>query len=394
MTTTYNLDTVRSELPLLDDWTYLNTGTVGIMAEPVLKAHLDYLTHYERGGHTAQQAAVEGYDRSKQTLADLLGVDPADIAFNRNATDGINTVAAGFPLQPGDEVITSTEEHPAMVIPWLAACDRNGARLRFIAISADRNQFVANLRQQLTSHTRIVAMSHVSCETGVRLPVDLIRGIVGPDVAILIDASQSVGQFDVKIPALDADFVIGNGHKWLAGPKGTGFVWLKPESIHMAPPVYFHSETVDPNWSRDYYQSDPSPAIKLSSKAGRFEFGTRSWHLFGALADAIEYQANLGWSAIENHMRSTSNFAKESMAEIPGVRVLSPEKWEDSSGLVTFSIAGMKGELASQRLWDEHRIAQRRVESPSSVRVACAYFSSREDIQRLVKAVDSLARNG
>lgn len=394
MVSTYDLDAVRGELPLLNDWTYLNTGTVGIMAEPVLRAHLDNLAHYERGGHTAQKAAIAGYDRSKQALANLLGVDPADIAFNRNATDGINAVAAGFPLQAGNEVITSTEEHPAMVIPWLAACDRNGARLRFMPISADRDQFVANLRQHLTPQTRIVTISHVSCETGVRLPVDLIRGVVGPDVAILIDASQSVGQFEVKIPALNADFVIGNGHKWLAGPKGTGFVWFKPESIHLAPPVYFHSETVDPNWSRDYYQSDPTPAIKLSTRAERFEFGTRSWHLFGALADAIEYQSNLGWPAIESHMQTMSNHAKESLAEIPGVRVLSPEKWEDSSGLVTFSIAGMKGELASQRLWDEHRIAQRRVQSPSSVRVACAYFTSREDIQSLVEAVDSLARNG
>lgn len=394
MATTYDLDTVRGELPVLHDWIYLNTGTVGIMAEPVLKAHLDYLAHYERGGHTAQHVAVESYNHSKLKLAELLGVDPADIAFNRNATDGINAVAAGFPLQPGDEIITSTEEHPAMVIPWLAACDRNGARMRFMPISADSDQFVANLLAQFTPQTRVVTISQVSCETGVRLPVDLIRGIVGPDVAILIDASQSVGQFEVKIPKLNADFVIGNGHKWLAGPKGTGFVWFKPESIHLAPPVYFHSETVDPHWSRDYYQSDPLPAIKVSGKAERFEFGTRSWHLFGALANAIEYQATLGWPAIENHMRTMSNHAKESLAEIPGVRVLSPGEWEDSSGLVTFSIAGMKGELASQRLWDGYKIAQRRVASPSSVRVACAYFTSAEDIQCLVEAVDSLARHG
>ena len=89
-----------------------------------------------------------------------------------------------------------------------------------------------------------------------------------------------------------------------------------------------------------------------------------------------------------------SNEVKEALAEIPGVRVLSPEKWENSSGLVTFSIAGMKGELASQRLWEESKIAQRRVESPSSVRVACAYFTSHEDVQHLAEAVDSLARNG
>lgn len=393
MATNYDLDAVRGELPLLNEWTYLNTGTVGIMAEPVLRAHLDYLAHYERGGHTAQQSAVSAYDRSKRVLADLLGVEKVEIAFNRNATDGINTVAAGFPLQPGDEVITSTEEHPAMVIPWLAACDRNGARLRFMKVSADHERFVSNLREHLTSRTRVVAVSQVSCETGTRLPVGLIREIVGPDVAVLVDASQSVGQFEVRIPDLNADYVIGNGHKWLAGPKGTGFIWLRPASIHLAPPVYFHSETLDPRWTRDYYQANPSPEIVLSSRADRYEFGTRSWHLFGALADAIEYQSVLGWKSIESHMRAMSAQTKETLAEIPGVTVLSPDSWENSSALVTFAIEGITGETASQRLWNEHRIAQRRVESPSSVRVACAYFTSAEDIERLSQAVDSLARN-
>lgn len=394
MATPYDLDDVRAQLHTLNEWTYLNTGTVGIMAEPVLEAHLQNIALYERGGHPAQEHAVAGYERARRSLAALLGVSPNDIAFNRNATDGINTVAAAFPLTAGDEVITSTEEHPAMIIPWLAACDRSGARLRYVTMCADVDRFTSNLRDLVTPRTRVIALSHVSCETGTRMPVELIRDIVGPDVTILIDASQSVGQFSVKIPLLNADFVIGNGHKWLAGPKGTGFVWLRPESIHLAPPVYFHSDTVDPHWSREYYQADPPPALKISRSAGRFEFGTRSWHLYGALADAIEYLTALGWVAIEQHMSTTSDYTKAALAEIPGVKVLTPDEWSDSSGLVTFSIEGMKGDAASRRLWNDHHIAQRRVEAPTAVRISCAYFTSTHDIDVLVRAVDSLARNG
>lgn len=394
MARAYPLETLRANLPILEQWTYLNTGTVGVMAEPVLESHLAHVTAYERGGHTAQADAVAAYEHSRKVLAELLSVSPDDIAFNRNASDGINMVAAAFPLRPGDEVITSVEEHPAMILPWLAACERNGARLRYVDVSPHPDTFAEYLRAVLTKHTRIVAISQVSCETGTRLPVQTIRDIVGPDVAILIDASQSVGQFEVRIPDLNADFVIGNGHKWLAGPKGTGFAWFRPESLHLAPPVHFHSETVDPHWSRQHYQADPAPGIKISDRATRFEFGTRAWHLYGALADAIEYQQELGWQAVEGHMTKMSGIMKETLAEIPGVTVLSPDAWEDSSGLVTFSIAGIKGEDASQRLWNDHAIAQRRVESPSAVRVSASYFTSTDDIEKLAAAVDSLARNG
>jgi selenocysteine lyase/cysteine desulfurase len=110
------------------------------------------------------------------------------------------------------------------------------------------------------------------------------------------------------------------------------------------------------------------------------------------LADAIDYQALLGWSAIFEHVRRMSDRAKEQLAEIPGVTVLTPPAWQQSSGLVTFSIADLEGTDVSRQLWDKHRIVQRRVEQPSAVRVSCAYFTSPHDLDRLADAVDQIAR--
>lgn len=387
----YSLKQVRAAIPLLTDWTYLNTGTVGVMAEPVLQAHLNNVVAFERGGHTAQASAIEGYEHARRSLADLLGARPEDIGLNRNASDGINTVAAAFQLRPGDEVITSTEEHPAMVLPWLAACQRSGATLRFIPLSPDSETFRDHLAAAVTDSTRMVAISQVSCETGARIPVEIIGDVVGDETAILIDASQSVGQFHVTAPKLNADFVIGNGHKWLAGPKGTGFIWIRPGAIDLAPPVHFHSETVDPPWSRGHYQSEPLPALTLSQKADRYEFGTRAWHIYGALTDAIDYQASLGWDHVWDHVARVSGYCKAQLAEINGVSVLTPASWDESSGIVTFAIDGLDGVSASDRLWNGFNIAQRRVEAPSAVRVSVSYFTSTEDIDRLCDAVESLA---
>jgi selenocysteine lyase/cysteine desulfurase len=391
-TTRYDLDSVRRDLPVLQDWTYLNTGTVGIMPEPVLEKHLAYIADHERGGHATQHRAIEGYERARSTLAEFIGAQPGDVALNRNATDGINWVAANFPLEPGDEVVTSTEEHPAMIFPWLAACQRSGATLRFTPLTHNPDELVENLSQIVSPATRVVTMSQVSCETGKRVPVERIREIVGPDVAVLVDASQSVGQFPVNVTALNANFVIGNGHKWLAGPKGTGFAWFQPDSIDLVPPAYFGDGAVDPHWSRAYYQTEPGPPVTFAGDATRFEFGTRAWHMYEALADAIEYQGALGWDAVFDHVRGISGHMKAVLEEIPGVDVITPPEWDASSGIVSFTTSGLVGRDVSKRLWDEQRIAQRSVEVPSAVRVSCTYFTSEDDVTRLAEAVDRIAR--
>ena len=392
MAPVYDLDAARRALPITSNWTYLNTGTVGVMAEPVLEAHLDNLADHERGGHATQARAVAGYERARRAVAQLVGVAPEEIALNRNATDGVNFVSAGFPLRAGDEVLTSTEEHPAVVLPWLVACQRAGAQLRFVPFSVEHDEFALQLRAALSSRTRAVIFSHVSCETGARAPVHLIREIVGPDIAVMIDAAQSVGQFAVDFPALGADYVIGNGHKWLAGPKGTGFAWFAPGAPLLAPPPFVGDGAVEPAWTRALYQAEPSPQIAFARSATRFEFGTRAWHMYGALEDAIDYQARLGWSAIFDHAQTMSGRVKEQLAEIPGVTVVTPPAWEQSSGLVTFTVEGMLGTDVSKRLWDKHRIVQRRVEQPSAVRVSCAYFTSYADLDQLAAAVDHIAR--
>ena len=387
----YDIQRVRSELPILREWTYLNTGTVGVMPDPVFEQLAALLRHYEQGGHTSQADVVAGADKAKKSLAELLGVPEREIALNRNATDGINLVASTFPLAHGDEVITSTEEHPAMVLPLLAACERAGARLRFVPFESNPNTLRTALESVVSDQTRLVAISHVSCETGARLPASVLRDVVGPDVAILVDASQSVGQFAFTIPELRADFVIGNGHKWLAGPKGSGFAWVSSDAEHLVPPAYVASDSFDPHWSRAHYQSEPAPALKYADGAARYEFGTRSWHLHAGLAAAIEYQATLGWDSITSHMAATSTTAKTELASIAGVTVHSPLNWEQSSGLVTFSIEGQRGEDVAQQLWNDYRIAQRRVEAPSAVRISCAYFTDDEDLSKIVGAVQNIA---
>lgn len=390
----YDLTAVRAALPILNNVTYLNTGTVGIMAEPVLTRHLAAQADYERGGHLAQDRAQAAYEEARIAFARLLNADPDEIALTRNATDGVDLLAAGLSFGPTDEVLTTSEEHPAVLIPFAAAERRGGARLRVVPLPHDPADCLTAFERALTPQTRLVVVSHVSCETGARLPVEEIcrlcreRGIL-----TLVDGAQSLGQFPVNVQAIGCDFMTGNGHKWLAGPKGTGFLYLRRELIERVEPVHVGDGSITPRFDRIAFGEHPASADwDFDPTARRFEFATRNWHTFAALPDAITYLDGLGWDAIYRHAAETSDELKRRLADLPGVTLHTPLAWEQSCGLVTFSLAGWDGTALADALWQRFNIIQRRVQVPSAVRISCAYFTSSDDLDHLVDAVATLRR--
>ena len=390
----YDLDAVRRELPILQEVTYLNTGTIGIMAEPVLARHLAAQAAYERGGHTAEAVARQGYERARDALAALIGARRDEIALTRNATDGVDLVAAGLTLSPNDVVLTTNEEHPAVILPWAAAERRGGARLRLFAIASDPEETLRNFEAAVTPTTRVVVASHVSCETGVRLPIEEIcRRCRDRGILTLVDGAQSVGQFPLSVDAIGCDFMTGNGHKWLCGPKGTGFMFARTDVIERLQPIHVGAGSTSPGFDRVAFGDHPAEAAwDWEPTARRFEYGTRNWHSFAAVADAIDYLAALGWGAVERHCAATAAALKGRLADTPGVTVHSPRDWECSCGLVTFGYAGWEGVDLARRLWDDHHVIQRRVQVPNGVRISCAYFSAPEDLDRLFDALAALRR--
>ena len=126
--------------------------------------------------------------------------------------------------------------------------------------------------------------------------------------------------------------------------------------------------------------------------ASKFEFGTRNWHTFVALADSIDYLSGLGWETIERHCGELSAELKRCLQAEPGVTLHSPVDWKDSSGLVTFTYEGWDGVELSQRLWNDFQLIQRRVQVPNGVRISCAYFNTQDDLDRLFDALRKLRR--
>ena len=389
-----DLGRLRSDLSILNDVTYLNTGTVGIMPRPVLTKHLAAIEQYEIGGHLTQAAAQDGYQRAREALAALIGAPSESIALTRNATDGVNLVAAGLKLEQGAVALTTDQEHPAVILPWASAERRGGAHLELFTIGPDPEVTLANFKRALRPETKIVIVSHVSCETGQRLPVEEIcricreRGIFS-----MVDGAQSVAQFPVDVTQIGCDFMTGNGHKWIAGPKGTGFLYIAPDMLPLVEPVHVGDGSVSPRFDRVALGDDPAAAgWTFEPSASRFEYGTRNWHTFCALSDSIAYLDDIGWDSIEAHAADLSNELKQRLSDEPDATLHSPRAWEDSSALVTFGFAGWNGAELSERLWNDYKIIQRRVQVPNGVRISCAYFNNSTDLDVLMAALKALRK--
>lgn len=390
----YPIDEIRRDVQVLNELCYLNTGTVGAMNETVLARHLETISRYERYGYAGDPGAREACELGRSTLARILNAKPSEIALTRNASDGINYVVAGLDLPAGSTIVTTTEEHPAVLHPLALAARKSGIAVKMISLSGSDDELLDRFRISVSQPgVKLAIFSHVSCETGRRLPArDMCRTCDAYDVLSLVDGAQSLGQLPVDVRNIGSDFMTGNGHKWLCGPKGTGFLHVRGDRTELIAPAYVGDGSIEPRFDRSYYGQTgiDDSHWQFRGDAWKFEFGTRNWHQYGAISDAVDYQEQLGWNKIYDHVDELSTRLKQELASRPGITVHTPDPWIESCGIVTFSLDGWDGVKLSEELWQRHNIVQRRVQIPSGVRISVAHYTDSDDIDQLLRALDQI----
>lgn len=382
---------VRRAYPSLTEMTYLNVATHGLTPQPVLDRYLEMVTRTARYGHAIyNNEDVPAYTRARVAVAGILGVPPHWLAFSRNATDGINYVIGSLAWEPGDEAITSDQEHPAVTHPF-AYGDRRGLfAARTFGIDADPAVTLRNLEAQITPRTRLIVCSHVSSQTGIRTPGPEICALAARlnatgrerPILTLIDGTQELGQWRVDVPAIGCDFYVTNGHKWLGGPKGSGMLVVHERAFGLLTPPYMsggiddHGEPIE-----DMLQHRDAPRL--------FETGTQNLAVVTVLADAVAWLDKLGWDWIEEREREMAGYLRGRLRTLPGVTVLTPDEWERSSAITSFSVEGLDALQIQATLWDQ-RIITRYVPEWNGIRIATPYFTSAEDLDRLIEALRRL----
>ncbi|MGH2458582.1 MAG: aminotransferase class V-fold PLP-dependent enzyme [Chloroflexota bacterium] len=392
-TETYDLTGLRAALPSLADVTYLNSGTEGIMAEPVLKRYFEILGHFERYGYWDRRRISDEMTRARERLASVINADPDEVCVTHSGTDGVSIVLGAFTFQPGDEIVIGSEEHPAIAYPSFALQTVAGIRVRRFQFCHDPADTLRSFQSQFTPKTRVAAFSHVSCETGIRMPAaEMTRFAHDRGVRVLLDGAQSVGSFPVDFHGIGCDYLTGSVHKWLCGPKGTGVLAVRRDRLDDLTPRYIGGGSLAEGIPSDQLNRPEDIRVQFHPTATRFEYGMRNPALYAGVALAVDYLADVGWQVIADHEREMVTELKRRLAAIDGVTVQTPMEWEHSSPILNFKVAGLTGKELNQRFWDDWQIVQRAVRDPDGIRLSVAYFTGPQDLDRVVEAVKQIRR--
>ncbi|MCU0490568.1 MAG: aminotransferase class V-fold PLP-dependent enzyme [Chloroflexaceae bacterium] len=377
-----NSTNVRADFPGLRELTYLNMGTHGLMPEPALRRYQAAIASYEQIGYFAHYELEAAREQARARMAALINALPEAVALTGNANDGINLVAAGLAWHPGDEVLVSDQEHPALESPFGYRATRGELVLRRFHVGATAAETLANVEQALSPRTRLLAFSYISCQTGTRLPAAAICQLArGRGVQTLVDGAQALGQFPLDVAALGCDYLASNGHKWLGGPKGTGLFYLRPELLDELRPAHVGAGSLRPEQA----------APELLPTAARFEFGTRTLPLWVGMNAALDWWEERGFEPLQTHMQAMSARLKAQVLERPQLQLLTPLDWEDSSALASFRVAGQPDSIALLKWLWEQRIVVRAVTEQKAIRISTACFTNDEDLARLFTALDGIA---
>jgi len=347
----------RAQFPVLERYAYLQAGSVGPLSTPTVEAmrEVEELGLREGRGNAVQfQAILERREEARAQIAALVGVDVEQVALTASTTDGCNVVLAGLELGPGDEVVTTTDEHFGLLGPLHAS----GARVVVVPPDPER------ILEAVSPRTRLLALSHVLWTTGQVLPVHELKAESG--LPILVDGAQSVGAMPVDANGLD--YYTISGQKWLCGPEGTGaLVVAEPESLRVARPSYLSQRSYEPDGA-----FEPRPGAR------RFDPNLTPNALLAGFRTAVASQPE--W-ALERAAQMAERCRE--LLEAAGQEVVSPAA---RATLVSWRVPVEESAAVVARL-AEAGVVVRDLPGRGLVRASVGWWTSEDDLERLVAAL-------
>lgn len=380
------MDALRSQFQLDPNVIFLNHGSFGATPLPVFEVYQEWQQRLERQPvHFFMRESSRFLRSAREALAAYLGARPEDLVFVHNATFGVNVAARSLPLQPGDEVLTTTHEYGACINAWEFVCARRGARLVRQPITlplVDEAQIVEELWQGVTSRTRVLFLSHITSPTALTLPVQaLCRRAREAGIFTVIDGAHAPGQIDIDLGTLGADIYTGNLHKWLCAPKGAGFLWVRSELQPQIEPLVV-SWGYGPERTM-FEDNDFISALQWQ--------GTDDISAYLSVAAAIEFQRAHDWPTVRDrcHILLAETLAQiEAVTGVPLYYPRQAPRLFHQMGVVPLplqpDIVAFK-----ERLYTEHHI-----EIPCYawqgghyMRISVQAYNTPEELSQLVEAV-------
>lgn len=378
---------MRNEFLLEPDLVFLNHGSFGACPREVLDVQHEWQIEMERNPvEFLGRRSAELLFRSRTALGHALGGKADELIFVPNSTTGVNIVARSFPLQPGDEILTTDLEYGACDAVWQRVCTQVGATYRRINVPLpfSREAVTTLLMSAVTERTKLIYFSHITSSTALILPaLELCAAARERGIATVVDGAHAPGQIPVNLDAVNADFYVGNCHKWLCAPKGSAFLHARKE----------HHSMLDANVVSWGYAEGTGGHSGFDAYLGTTLFerrmqwqGTRDISGWLTVPAALDFQKRYDWPSVRVRCHELAKIALDELTKRFGTLPIAGD--DDWAQMVAIPVAAQDPDLLRRRLYEECRI-----EIPVTshgdqifVRISVQGYNTVQDIEQLLTA--------
>lgn len=384
-----DIEKIRAETPSCERVLHFNNAGSSLMPTPVFDALQHVLSEENAlGGYEAERRAQADIAAFYTEFAALLNAEPEEIAFIENATRAWDMAFYGLDLGPGDRVVTHASEYASNYLALLQQSRRRGFAIDLAPSDASGQIDVEALDRMIGAKTKLIAITHVPTQGGLVNPAEAVGAVARKHgVLYLLDACQSVGQIDVDVAAIGCHMLSGTGRKFLRGPRGTGFLYVRRDVLDRIDPPLI--DLASARWTA-------ADGFEFVPGAKRFE----NWESFVAgrvgLMQAVRYARGVGLKAIEARTARLGEALRDALREIDGVAV--HDLGRRKCGIVTFTKADEAPRDLAERLRaqginvsvSQMRSARLDLEPrnlPELTRASVHYFNTEAEIERFAAAV-------
>jgi cysteine desulfurase/selenocysteine lyase len=401
----YDVYTIRSQFPILEtlidgeQLVYLDNGATSQKPLVVLEAMTQYYTEYNsnvhRGVHTLSNLATNAYEQARQTLASFVNAPSIqNIIFTKNATEAINTVAAGWArhqLQPGDEIVISILEHHSNILPWQQLCQEKGCTLKYWYTREDQALHLEDLEALLTPQTKLVSITALSNVTGYITPIYQVGELCKQhNIAYMLDACQWIAHKPFDVQAIGCDFAAWSAHK-MCGPTGIGALYVSPSKVPEMKPYQLGGGTI---------AKVTEQTVEFAQMPEMLEAGTPMIAEAIGFTAALNMLSEIGMDTVAQYEYELTQYAVSLMMQIPKLQLIKPMDAKFHTGILSFTIPGLNaydiGSLLNTygiAIRTGHHCAQPLLSYlgiDSVCRASLALYNTQDDVDAFVEALDEI----
>lgn len=372
---------VRRQFPLNPRLMYLNNGTMGPSPYYVIE-------QMQKGMMEADtEGSYGGWENTCKKLAAFVGAHEEEIALTRNVTEGINIVAQGLPLSKGDEVIMTTHEHVGNAFPWINVQKQKGILIRTFTPASTAAETLSRIASLIGKRTRVIAVPHIPCTQGQVLPArEIARLGKEKGLFVFIDGAHGPGMLPLDLHDMGCDVYASCCHKWMLGPKGTGFLFVRKDFIETLRPCFVGAGSDNAKWNM---ATTPISTGGYCSTAHRYYGGTFNAGLYKGVDASIEFIETIGMQRIHERITGLAAYTQQQlMAAGDRIEMLTPTEQQSRGAVIGFRIRGVDAQkFYHDALEKKVRIRYVAENGLDSLRVSTHIYNNREEIDTLVEMV-------